>query len=438
MDAVPFLNISSHNFYMVGAASRLLKKGTASPQVHRMAKDVFAGKRMITREEFASAIISDVARGVANKDSRAISKLRSILAGKRGGQEGLKRSGHYYPKERRRELIEEMFKNPVLAGVASLYLKREQEGNSHDPAFRHKVFEGVARSLIENNHKIGTSRLSGAEAKFVESLSSEEYRFSAPGEGNSPGREDSFPFQVPRWKMDGSIRFLSRAKDKVAAFVDEVTGRGGVFSDELFEVFHQIALNYARMEPGHCEHGLAPEFDAHYNQLYSLISEPRILMDQRFEKVLDVVAGMGEEHPISFNMFVKYDIDAERDGAYLLDSRVTMEFVGAAERFASKPEYYRGEFGRVFMSSIAEAIKHIAIKNPSETLGARIKMLEMAELRGNNNSCLLFCLVYSFQSAEDRAVLKKMRNGDKPTNRFAREQATLILRGEYDNTLWAI
>ncbi len=362
--------------------------------------------------------ISELGMAARSKDREAIAELGRILTGHPS-----------YARQSRAALLEGMSMNEDLRGFVELYANRWEielsvreanmiiscaglacESILDKTHTRKEIFNEVVSSLLAPQ-EIQTRGVTGPEREFLLAFLSRPH---------FPALEIDYYGKptVPK-----STDYLAELQANLSEFVDQHPQ----LSDAFFDVARQLAERYASMSPNHYEQHRCTDYAVPFRQLSALIREPRILSDPRFDKTLEIAAGMAYAAPFSLRMFVH-----RTESGYSLNANVADNLAGAAERFALNPKIWKEPTGD-FMASVAEALALIAQNDPEGTRKARFAMLLGTLDYHEKTRCgyLLNLLAPTFRSEEERRLLGALA-ADPGANCAYRDWIPGILERDFD------
>ncbi len=345
---------------------------------------------------------------VRARDEYAIEELRLILERNLPSKDESRKS----PVDS--VLIDEISKNEDLRGILELY--RERTGKSKSKFMKRKIFDGVMDSLVHNQTELDLSKLSGREKEFAESF-----------------------FERPLVKK-GEIGFFKsrQLRFELAREVDSLMDNVPVISNELMDLFYTLAENYLSfgMKYRESEHDFCSDMFIVVMQLDAIIHSPKLLGDERIDGILMMLNGCRDCPIPAFDAFRMWAPDGKGGEKRYVREGLGKDFIQAAERLSTKDFLYNGPFG-TFMCHVARVVNTLSNEYSEETLGVRLKMLEMYMVSGNNLSSVIRPhICKSFRSEADRQALEEIVDGKRYVPPKVREEAQLILNGRYDNVLF--
>ncbi|MDO8554642.1 MAG: hypothetical protein Q7S22_07580 [Candidatus Micrarchaeota archaeon] len=354
--------------------------------------------------------ISELATAVRAKNPKAIQRLKKIVVGVQT----------IFGLGDRDNLLLEIASNQKIRGILELYNARirriKSDSFTETPPVvnvRKQVFDSVIASLL-NAPAVDTSKLTGTEAEFMNGF------LETPVLGIRKQASTADSIESYEYGLD-----LQR---NLVEFVAKQT----VLSDEFFDIVFQIATRFDKLAPEHSESSHCIDMIIPYKQLRALINNPNLLMDVRIDRTLELIATMQNDQPITFQALVNYT-----NGEYVLRPDVKPEFVRTAERLAAKPNLWKKEMGRIFMSSIIEAVQHLSKLDPEGTFDARIALLKGSVEMGKGFAENRYGLVYTFTSDGNRKRLEEVLAQPSTSEPLAFEIVKILNNG-YKDTLWAI
>lgn len=197
-------------------------------------------------------------------------------------------------------------------------------------------------------------------------------------------------------------------------------------SDGFFRVFGELAEGYLSMQPVFGRHVEDASCANVFHQLRTLIGDPRVLADARIDPVLERLADLPSGAPVDFGMYVREGRFGNRE----LHPHVTTGFLSTADRLTANPKLWQNEVGSKLMSSIAEALRYMAVSNPEKTRELRVRMLNHVPEQFQDSPMALHLLT-TFTTREDEQALKEIAAEDSPHPPQAKLAARAILDGFY-------